>query len=126
MRAENLLVRGETVKIADFGLARETTSRPPFTDYVSTRWCAAQPPCATALLSVAFKLALSVKPSQHVLNYRRTRHASVTTHSSRGRGAAQLKNYAARAAQWLSRCSCFLHACALTQDVPAPTPTARA
>lgn len=25
-------------KVADFGLARETRSRPPFTDYVSTRW----------------------------------------------------------------------------------------
>lgn len=27
-----------TVKIADFGLAREIRSKPPFTDYVSTRW----------------------------------------------------------------------------------------
>lgn len=26
------------VKLADFGLARETRSRPPYTDYVSTRW----------------------------------------------------------------------------------------
>lgn len=26
------------VKIADFGLAREIRSRPPYTDYVSTRW----------------------------------------------------------------------------------------
>ena len=26
------------VKLADFGLAREIRSRPPFTDYVSTRW----------------------------------------------------------------------------------------
>ncbi|KAF8339735.1 kinase-like domain-containing protein [Cantharellus anzutake] len=26
------------VKLADFGLARETTSRPPYTEYVSTRW----------------------------------------------------------------------------------------
>lgn len=38
--AENLLVHKDTVKIADFGLAREIRSRPPFTDYVSTRWCA--------------------------------------------------------------------------------------
>ena len=28
----------EIVKLADFGLAREIRSRPPFTDYVSTRW----------------------------------------------------------------------------------------
>ena len=26
------------VKLADFGLAREIRARPPFTDYVSTRW----------------------------------------------------------------------------------------
>lgn len=26
------------VKVADFGLAREIRSKPPFTDYVSTRW----------------------------------------------------------------------------------------
>ncbi|CAB1114240.1 unnamed protein product [Ectocarpus sp. CCAP 1310/34] len=29
---------GDTVKVADFGLARETRSRPPYTEYVSTRW----------------------------------------------------------------------------------------
>ncbi len=39
MKPENLLCQGpELVKIADFGLARETRSRPPYTDYVSTRW----------------------------------------------------------------------------------------
>lgn len=38
IKPENLLVRGDTVKIADFGLARQIRSRPPFTDYVSTRW----------------------------------------------------------------------------------------
>ncbi|XP_041483761.1 serine/threonine-protein kinase dyf-5-like [Lytechinus variegatus] len=39
MKPENLLCCGpELIKIADFGLARETRSRPPYTDYVSTRW----------------------------------------------------------------------------------------
>ena len=39
MKPENLLCSGpEIVKIADFGLAREIRSRPPYTDYVSTRW----------------------------------------------------------------------------------------
>ncbi|XP_006811103.1 serine/threonine-protein kinase MAK-like [Saccoglossus kowalevskii] len=39
MKPENLLCSGpELVKIADFGLAREIRSRPPYTDYVSTRW----------------------------------------------------------------------------------------
>lgn len=28
------------MKIADFGLAREIRSKPPYTDYVSTRWLA--------------------------------------------------------------------------------------
>ena len=38
MKPENLLINDGNVKICDFGLAREIRSRPPFTDYVSTRW----------------------------------------------------------------------------------------
>lgn len=38
LKPENILYSKETVKIADFGLAREIRSRPPFTDYVATRW----------------------------------------------------------------------------------------
>ncbi|CCW61029.1 unnamed protein product [Phytomonas sp. EM1] len=42
LKPENLLIRcidaEEVVKLADFGLAKEVRSRPPFTDYVSTRW----------------------------------------------------------------------------------------
>jgi len=38
MKPENMLVSGNTLKIADFGLAREIRSKPPYTDYVSTRW----------------------------------------------------------------------------------------
>lgn len=38
LKPENLMVHKELVKIADFGLAREIRSRPPYTDYVSTRW----------------------------------------------------------------------------------------
>ncbi|KAM8789354.1 serine/threonine-protein kinase MAK isoform 4-T4 [Rhynchonycteris naso] len=39
MKPENLLCMGpELVKIADFGLARELRSQPPYTDYVATRW----------------------------------------------------------------------------------------
>ncbi|XP_035909773.1 sporulation protein kinase pit1 isoform X1 [Anopheles stephensi] len=39
LKPENVLCSGpEMVKIADFGLAREIRSRPPYTDYVSTRW----------------------------------------------------------------------------------------
>ena len=37
LKPENLLFQDGFVKIADFGLARETRSRPPYTDYVSTR-----------------------------------------------------------------------------------------
>mmetsp|Transcript_32195 Transcript_32195/g.32819 ORF Transcript_32195/g.32819 Transcript_32195/m.32819 type:complete len:616 (+) Transcript_32195:259-2106(+) len=38
IKPENILVKGDVVKVADFGLAREIRSKPPFTDYVSTRW----------------------------------------------------------------------------------------
>lgn len=36
--AENLLVTKDIIKVADFGLAREVCSQPPYTEYVSTRW----------------------------------------------------------------------------------------
>ena len=39
LKPENLLIHQDNIiKISDFGLARETRSKPPFTDYVSTRW----------------------------------------------------------------------------------------
>ena len=38
LKPENLLMHKDSVKIADFGLAREIRSRPPYTDYVATRW----------------------------------------------------------------------------------------
>jgi hypothetical protein len=40
---ENLLVSKDIIKLADFGLAREVSSAPPYTEYVSTRWLALQP-----------------------------------------------------------------------------------
>ena len=36
--AENILVTRDIVKLADFGLARETRGGGNFTEYVSTRW----------------------------------------------------------------------------------------
>lgn len=38
LKPENLLVKGDLVKVADFGLAKEIRSRPPFTEYIATRW----------------------------------------------------------------------------------------
>ncbi|CAH9080668.1 unnamed protein product [Cuscuta epithymum] len=38
LKPENLLVSKDIIKIADFGLAREINSEPPYTEYVSTRW----------------------------------------------------------------------------------------
>ncbi|XP_061366092.1 cyclin-dependent kinase F-4-like isoform X2 [Gastrolobium bilobum] len=38
LKPENLLVTKDIIKIADFGLAREISSQPPYTEYVSTRW----------------------------------------------------------------------------------------
>jgi len=38
IKPENILISGDQVKLADFGLAKEIKSDPPFTDYVATRW----------------------------------------------------------------------------------------
>jgi serine/threonine protein kinase len=40
LKPENVLYQqsSDTLKLADFGLAREIRSQPPYTDYVSTRW----------------------------------------------------------------------------------------
>ena len=38
LKPENLLINDKIVKIADFGLAREIRSIPPYTEYVSTRY----------------------------------------------------------------------------------------
>ncbi|XP_059642261.1 cyclin-dependent kinase F-4-like [Cornus florida] len=38
LKPENLLVSKDLIKLADFGLAREINSQPPYTEYVSTRW----------------------------------------------------------------------------------------
>lgn len=36
--SENILLQGEVVKLADFGSCRGIYSKPPFTEYISTRW----------------------------------------------------------------------------------------
>ena len=38
MKPENILISGDQVKLADFGLAKEIKEEPPFTEYVATRW----------------------------------------------------------------------------------------
>ncbi|XP_057540380.1 cyclin-dependent kinase F-4-like [Amaranthus tricolor] len=38
LKPENILVSKNVIKVADFGLAREISSGPPYTEYVSTRW----------------------------------------------------------------------------------------
>ena len=52
LKPENLLITDDTVKLADFGLAREIRSRPPYTDYVSTRWYRAPEVLLRSLLSI--------------------------------------------------------------------------
>jgi len=36
--SENILIKDDQVKLADFGSCRGVYSQPPFTEYISTRW----------------------------------------------------------------------------------------
>ncbi|XP_073394984.1 cyclin-dependent kinase F-4 [Physcomitrium patens] len=79
LKPENLLVTKDVIKVADFGLAREVRSCPPYTDYVSTRWYRApevllqSPTYCAAIgielfivlipLSLSLSLSLSLIPS---------------------------------------------------------------
>ena len=38
IKPENILVKDDTVKLADFGSCRGMNSKPPLTEYISTRW----------------------------------------------------------------------------------------
>jgi len=38
IKPENILLRGDQVKLADLGSCRGIYSKPPFTEYISTRW----------------------------------------------------------------------------------------
>ena len=38
IKPENILITGDVVKLADFGSCRGIYSKPPFTEYISTRW----------------------------------------------------------------------------------------
>lgn len=48
IKPENLLIRGDTLKIADFGLARAASSPDPMTQYIQTRWYRAPEVCLRA------------------------------------------------------------------------------
>ncbi|KAK7141810.1 hypothetical protein R3I94_011486 [Phoxinus phoxinus] len=38
VKPENILIKNEVLKLADFGSCRSISSRPPHTEYISTRW----------------------------------------------------------------------------------------
>ncbi|XP_066550724.1 MAPK/MAK/MRK overlapping kinase isoform X2 [Amia ocellicauda] len=38
VKPENILIRKDTLKLADFGSCRSVYSKPPYTEYISTRW----------------------------------------------------------------------------------------
>jgi renal tumor antigen len=38
IKPENVLIKGDSVKLADFGSCKGIYSKPPLTEYISTRW----------------------------------------------------------------------------------------
>ena len=38
IKPENVLISGNQIKLADFGSCKGVYSKPPFTEYISTRW----------------------------------------------------------------------------------------
>ena len=57
LKPENLLMHDQVIKISDFALAREVRSKPPFTDYVSTRWYRAP---EILLKSTSYNMAIDI------------------------------------------------------------------
>ncbi|KAG9397284.1 Protein kinase domain [Carpediemonas membranifera] len=47
IKPENILVCGDQLRLADFGSCRGIYSKPPFTEYISTRWYRAPECCLT-------------------------------------------------------------------------------
>jgi renal tumor antigen len=43
IKPENILIMDDHLKLADFGSCRGIYSKQPYTEYISTRWCAYQP-----------------------------------------------------------------------------------
>ena len=80
LKPENLLCNGpESVKIADFGLARETRSLPPYTDYVSTRWYEPWP--LTFWPWYVYTICVNIHATQICLHPTYNIHLSVLTHT---------------------------------------------
>ena len=40
IKPENILIMDDHLKLADFGSCRGVYSKQPYTEYISTRWCA--------------------------------------------------------------------------------------
>ncbi|EDQ85231.1 uncharacterized protein MONBRDRAFT_34399 [Monosiga brevicollis MX1] len=57
VKPENVLINGEELKLADLGSCRGIYSKPPFTEYISTRWYRA-PECLLTNGHYGFKMDL--------------------------------------------------------------------
>eukprot|EP00696_Hemimastix_kukwesjijk_P015267 gnl/Hemi2/3450_TR1198_c0_g1_i1.p2 gnl/Hemi2/3450_TR1198_c0_g1~~gnl/Hemi2/3450_TR1198_c0_g1_i1.p2 ORF type:complete len:425 (-),score=150.81 gnl/Hemi2/3450_TR1198_c0_g1_i1:164-1438(-) len=55
IKPENILVRNDQLKLADFGSCKGVFSRPPYTEYISTRWYRA-PECILTDGSYGYKM----------------------------------------------------------------------
>ena len=55
VKPENVLLKDEQIKLADFGSVRSVYSKPPYTEYISTRWYRA-PECLLTDGHYSFKM----------------------------------------------------------------------
>lgn len=87
IKPENILIMDDVLKLADFGSCRGIYSKQPYTEYISTRWCATAGPAAQhALLQLQLHsfAAASAGSMPHSTTAQPLRFATTRLHAELG------------------------------------------